>query len=162
MSKVIIEDTRNKNGAHDAKREHFEAAGYKVVRSKLYVGDYMLVGGTVSVDTKQSLAEVHGNLTSQHDRFRRECVNAAEAGIQLHVLVENEFGISCGADLIQWVEPAWALAKRKRAKAPIDGTRLIKSMCTMYRRYGVLFWFCRPEEAGAKVIEILEGGGPCP
>ena len=85
---------------------------------------------------------------------------AMDAGYQLHVLIENEFGISRGADLIRWEEPEWSLRKRKRAKMPIDGAVLMRTMATMYRRYGVLFWFCRPEDAGRMVIEILEGGSP--
>lgn len=160
MGRVIQADTRQKDGKHKAKHDYFEAHGYKLIRSKLYVGDYMMVGGTVSVDTKQSIAEIHGNITADHARFRAECVKAMDAGIQLHVVVENEFGVTCGADLIQWVEPAWALSKRKRARQPIDGAVLFRSMATMYRRYGVLFWFCKPEEAGRKVIEILEGRAP--
>ena len=160
MGNVLIEDTRNQPGKHDLKRKYFDEHGYKVIRSKLYVGDYSMVGGTVAVDTKQSIAEIHGNLTADHARFRRECMRAQDAGYQLHVLVENEFGVSCGADLIQWVEPEWALRRRKRAKRPIDGAVLLRTMATMYRRYGVLFWFCRPEDAGRRVIEILEGGLP--
>lgn len=157
---VIYEDTRNRPGKHKLKNEHFEKAGYKVIRTKLYVGDYMFVGGKISIDSKQSIAELHGNLTADHARFRRECTNARDAGIQLHVLIENEHGIASGKDLVGWVEPPWAMAKRKRAKRPIDGVRLLNVMSTMYRRYGVLFWFCPPEEAGAKIIEILEGGAP--
>lgn len=160
MGRVLIEDTRNQPGKHDLKRAWFEENGYTVIRSKLYVGDYAMVGGTIAVDTKRSIAEVHGNLTAQHARFRRECVRAMDAGYQLHVLVENEHGVSCGADLIDWVEPQWSFDRRKRAKRPIDGAVLFRSMATMYRRYGVLFWFCRPEEAGRRVIEILEGGAP--
>ena len=160
MGSVLIEDTRNKPGKHDLKRKYFDEHGYKVIRSKLYVGDYAMVGGTVAVDTKQTIAEIHGNLTADHARFRRECAMAMDAGYQLHVLIENEFGISRGADLIRWVEPEWLLRRRKRAKMPIDGAVLMRTMATMYRRYGVLFWFCRPEDAGRMVIEILEGGAP--
>lgn len=159
-NRVIQCDTRQVKGKHDLKHRYFEEHGYKLIRSKLYVGDYLMVGGTIAVDTKASLSEVHMNLTKDHARFRRECVNAIEAGYQLHVLVENEHGITCGRDLALWEEPPWAMAKRKRAKEPIDGARLLKTMVTMYKKYGVMWWFCSPQDAGAKVIEILEGGSP--
>ena len=159
MGKVITEDTRNKPSKHDLKRLHFSDAGYKVIRSKLYVGDYMLVGGSVCVDTKASIQEIHSNITADHERFKRECVRASEAGYELWVLVENKHGVECLADLARWKEPDCDFAKRYPAKVRIDGARLARAMATMYRRYGVCWAFSSPEDAGKKVIEILEGGG---
>lgn len=159
MGKVITEDTRNKPSKHDLKRLHFSNAGYKVIRSKLYVGDYMLVGGSVCVDTKASVQEVHSNITTQHERFKRECVKAADAGYELWVLVENRHGIRKLADLAEWVESDEEFRRRCPAKVRIDGARLARAMATMYRRYGVCWAFSSPEDAGRKVIEILEGGG---
>lgn len=153
-------DSRQQDGKHELKHRYFEENGYKTFRSKLFVGDYMMVGGQIVVDTKRDLSEVHYDLTKDHARFRRECLAAQEHGFQLHVLVENEYGITCGRDLALWEEPPWAMAKRKRAKEPIDGARLLKTMVTMYKKYGVMWWFCSPQDAGAKVIEILEGGCP--
>ena len=38
---------------------------------------------------------------------------------------------------------------------PTSGKTLAKSMLTMQLKYGVEFVFCRPEEAGKKIIELL-------
>ena len=38
---------------------------------------------------------------------------------------------------------------------PTSGQTLAKAMLTMEAKYGVKFHFCKPEEAGAKVIELL-------
>ena len=38
---------------------------------------------------------------------------------------------------------------------PTSGTILAKAMLTMQLKYGVEFVFCRPEDAGAKVLELL-------
>ena len=40
---------------------------------------------------------------------------------------------------------------------PTSGKVLAKAMLTMQLKYGVEFVFCRPEDAGAKVIELLGG-----
>ena len=151
-------DTRQKDGLHALKHEHFAELGIHCVRTKLYVGDYMFVGGVRSVDTKRDLQELAADIDQQHDRFRRELVNARDAGIALTVLVENADGVRSLNDLAGWVEPARSFARRRNAKRRIDGIRLAKACMTMEDRYGVKFAFCAPEEAGAKVIEILTGG----
>ena len=47
-----------------------------------------------------------------------------------------------------------ALPKRP----PTKGETLAKAMVTMEKEYGVRFLFCHPVQAGAKVVELLEGG----
>nr|DAR28328.1 MAG TPA: ATP-dependent RNA helicase [Caudoviricetes sp.] len=158
MLRVIEEDTRQQAGKHEAKREWFAAHGFEVVRTKLYVGDYRFVGGVRCVDTKCSIAELAADIDQQHDRFRRELKNARGAGYELTVLVENEDGVRDLDGLAAWAEPAASFAKRKHAKRRISGLRLAKACMTMSDRYGVSWAFCSPEEAGAKVIEILTGG----
>lgn len=43
-------------------------------------------------------------------------------------------------------------------RPPTKGETLAKAMLTMEQEYGVHFLFCHPNEAGAKVVELLEGG----
>ena len=160
MLRVIEEDTRQQAGKHEAKREWFEAHGFEVVRTKLYVGDYRFVGGVRCVDTKCSIAELACDIDQQHERFRRELENARGAGYDLTVLVENAHGVRSLADLAAWREPDADFARRRNAKRRIDGMRLAKACATMADRYGVSWAFCSPSEAGAKVIEILTGGEP--
>ncbi|MBQ1450375.1 MAG: ERCC4 domain-containing protein [Eggerthellaceae bacterium] len=160
---VLFEDTRQKPSQHTLKNEYFKAEGFTVERTKLYVGDYMFPGGTTTVDTKADIYELASNLKQQHERFRRECVRASEAGYQLIVLVENVDRVSNLYDLADWIEPMDHFMARKRksggrVKVRFTGTSLYKSCKTMTERYGVRFAFCPPEGSGARVIELLKEG----
>ena len=56
---IIVEDTRQQSGKHEAKNAYFKSNGIKVVRSKLFVGDYTrLDNQTVAIDSKQSFLEL--------------------------------------------------------------------------------------------------------
>lgn len=161
--KVIHEDTRQKIGEHNLKRQYFESNGWTIARTKLYVGDYIFPGGLIAVDTKASIYELAQNLRQQHERFRRECVRAREAGYQLVVLVENADEVITLYDLADWIEPLDHFVARKRksggrVKVRFTGTSLYKACQTMTVKYGVRFEFCPPEGAGARVIEILQEG----
>lgn len=160
---VLFEDTRQKPSQHTLKNEYFKAEGFTVERTKLYVGDYMFPGGTTTVDTKADIYELASNLKQQHERFRRECVRASEAGYQLIVLVENVDDVSNLYDLVDWIEPMDHFMARKRksggrVKVRFTGTSLYKACKTMTERYGVRFAFCPPGGAGARVIELLKEG----
>jgi ribosome-associated protein len=160
---VLFEDSRQQKNQHELKRAHFEREGWQVERTKLFVGDYMLPGGLVSVDTKRDIYEVAQNLKQQHERFRRECVKAMEAGYRLVVLVENEEGVRDLYGLADWVEPESHFIKRYKksggkVKRRYTGTSLYKACKTMTERYGVEFQFCSPQDAGARVLSILKGG----
>lgn len=152
---VLVEDTRQKPNQHALKNEYWQGIGQKVVRSKLIAGDYMFVGGTVSVDTKKDLNELACNIDQQHDRFRRELVNARECGIELHFLVENADGVRDLSTLARWQNPRRFANAKRGLRPPIDGRRMAKACATMEERYGCFFHFCTPEEAGARVLEIL-------
>ena len=160
---VLFEDSRQKPTQHKLKNEHFKAAGFTVERTKLYVGDYMFPGGLTTVDTKADIYELVSNLRQQHERFRRECVRAREAGYQLIVLVENDENVSTLFDLADWIEPIEHFTSRKRksggkVKVRFTGTSLYKSCKTMQTKYGVRFEFCPPSQAGVRVIELLKEG----
>lgn len=155
---TLLIDTRQQDGKHRAKHEWFAAHGFRLVRTKLYAGDYMLVGGVRTVDTKQHIKELASNVDHQHERFRNELMNARDAGFELTVLVENEDGVTDLASLARWENPRRFVNERKGLKPPIDGVRLAKACATMQRKYGVRFDFCAPDEAGRKVIEILKEG----
>ena len=160
---VLFEDTRQKPSQHTLKNEYFVAEGFTVERTKLYVGDYMLPGGKTTVDTKADIYELASNLKQQHERFRRECVRAREAGYQLIVLVENVDNVSTLYDLADWVEPMDHFMARKRksggkVKVRFTGTSLYKACKTMSVKYGVRFEFCPPSAAGERVLSLLLEG----
>lgn len=146
---VIIEDTRQKSGMHELKHSCFEEMGVQIVRNMLPFGDYA-VPPSISVDTKANMDEIANNIGTDHQRFKRECIAARDAGCQLIILVENEEDIKTVNDVHKWINPD--VIYRPRA---ITGERLEKAMKTMSERYGVRFEFCRPEEAAGKIIELL-------
>lgn len=158
MGVTILVDTRQQEGKHTLKHEWFKAHGFRLVRTKLLVGDYQVVGGIRAVDTKMSISELASNIDQQHDRFRRELIEARDSGFELTVLVENNHGITDLHSFASWREPDNEFRKRKHAQRRIFGSRLAKACATMEQKYGVRFAFCKPEEAGARVIEILLGG----
>ena len=166
--KVIQTDTRQqmKKNHHQIKEQWFIDQGYKVIHSKMVVGDYCVPSrGSVAVDTKQNLSELYNNLIQQHERFRNECILAQECGIKLYVLVENEFGYIKPDDIKDWKNPQMfryfkarnaALARgQKPPKQPASNVQLIKIMHSMSRDYGVEFLFCSTTDAGAKILELL-------
>ena len=149
---VILEDTRQQAQKHELKHDYFASEGIEVVRTKLPFGDYALWGSPLAVDTKANVEEIAQNIGgAEHARFREECKLAKRCGGRLIILVENEYGYRTIDDVEAWVNPNY----RKTSRS-IEGPRLAKAMRTMSDRYGVLFMFCSPEEAGKKVIELLE------
>lgn len=146
---VIVEDTRQKSGMHELKHQHFEEMGVELVRNMLPFGDYALPP-SISVDTKADMAEIASNIGSDHQRFKRECIAAKNAGCQLIILVENTDGIKSVDEVHRWINPD--IIYRPRA---ITGERLEKAMKTMNARYGVRFEFCEPEESAEKIMELL-------
>lgn len=152
----LIEDTRNQIGKHEIKHAAFDAAGDKLLRCKLPVGDYALFP-RVAVDTKADMAEIAQNIggtAAEHNRFREELKLAREYGCQLIILVENEDGIEELTQVQYWDNPRRAFSERA-----IQGPQLMKAMQTMQERYGVIFMFCRPSEAAGTIKELLRGGG---
>ena len=170
---TIIEDVGQKQGQHVNISEYCKAAGIILRRQKLNVGDY-IIAPKISVDTKQGMGEVYGNLVQDHDRFRAECIRAQEDGTVLWILIENEDGLTCLDDVERWQNPrvdeyyskfSFALAARKHGKQiripspPVPNKRLIRMMETMSERYGVRWVFCRPDQTGEMIIKLLTEGG---
>lgn len=147
---IIIEDTRNQLGKHEKLNIDLEALGAKVVRSKLYVGDYALLNNqSICVDTKKDWLEVVGNICGkQHARFRAECIRAKEAQILLIILVEEETPIE------QWKSP---LNRLKQPLTKITCNILGKAIQTMSEKYGVKFINCDKTQTAKMIFELLKG-----
>ena len=168
---ILLEDTRNQPGKHDMKNKYFSEHGVEVRRTKLYVGDYTLPADqSICIDTKKDIQELIGDICGKsHERFRDECVRAQEAGVKLIILVENEPGYvdrkqtiynkvaRSVDDLFSWKNPRffiWVKGKQKYPTAT-KGAVLAKCCKTMNEKYGVEFQFCKPEEAGERILSIL-------
>lgn len=124
----------------------------------------------VCVDSKFKIDEIAQNICGRsHDRFRDECILAQNNGIQLYVLVENEsFRIRANVEspyiskldeLHKWVNPRLWIRKNGQQAYPnaTRGKTLMAACKSMEKKYGVKFIFCRPQDAGAKIIELLGG-----
>ena len=176
---VLYEDTRQQvHGGvdkHAAKHRWWAAHGVEVVRKALKTGDYAADGSNVLVDTKRNMDEIAQNIGGRgHDRFKRECVRAQDAGCRLVVLVENAQGYHCLNNVNAWTNGHClrCVHYKRRAcqpmrlgrclkhgtKKPIQGPRLAKAMATMEERYGVRFMFCAPKESARIVCELLGVG----
>lgn len=179
MIKVIQIDSREKARAITKIEKEFDKHGIQHPISKLIVGDYMSYDNPrVIVDRKQNLTEVCGNLTQQHERFRREVIKAKELGIKLVILVEDGNKVKSISDVEKWVNPRRFSYCKKYGistkgdieseieefmshggtKQPTPGYQLAKMMRTMTERYGVQWEFCCKNDTGKRIIEILDGG----
>ena len=52
---ILLCDTRQQEGKHKNIEQYCKRHNIEMVKQKLDVGDYMLPGGKVSIDTKQDL-----------------------------------------------------------------------------------------------------------
>ena len=166
---IIQQDTREQAGKKDHILKYFSDNGIKVVRSKLFVGDWTrLDKQDVIIDTKQSLQEVYGNLVQQHTRFRDECIRARSCGIKLIILVEDET-ITKLENVEFWVNPRYVkwhklyqqhqlgknLTTKQPKQPPLSSIQLMDRMKVMSDRYGIEWQFTTKAECGKKIIEIL-------
>ena len=160
----LIEDTRQQKGQHELKHEYWMKLGANIIRCKLPFGDYAKPP-LIAIDTKADIYEIASNLMHQHARFKKECIAASVAGCQLIILIENTDGVRCVDDLERWIESEEHFQMRRSRRyysKRIIGSSLAKTMRTMAERYGVRWEFCTPNEAGEKVLALLDEPIVCP
>ena len=169
--KIILEDTRNQPGKHENIHAFCAENGIRIVRTKIVVGDYSLpTSQETIIDTKQDLGEVYNNLVQSHDRFARECDMAAQLGIHLVILVEDD-EVDCLENVHKWSNPRMKRYMRLKVmhengrflgtklpdKPPVSSKRLQTMMETFADHHGCEWMFCRKAQTGAKICEILMG-----
>ena len=149
---VIIEDSRQKRGKHEEKRVYFENHGIIVKRAQLPFGDYVIMPSIV-VDTKADIVEIAQSLcgnVAERTRFAEEMKGAKLAGIKLVFLIEDK--------RFHKVSDLYETKMKLHSGKVVRGEQVATAMSICEARYGCEFQFCSPEEAGHKIIEILEGG----
>lgn len=150
---IIQIDTREHKWERARIEMQLAKLGVKTIASKLYVGDYQsLDKPRLVIDRKKDLQELCGNVTQQHERFRRELVRANEAGIKIIILCEHA-GISTLEDVYFWDNP-----RLKQSQKATTGPALYKSLCTIRDKYNVEFAFCSKQDTGQKIMELLGNG----
>ena len=151
---TVLMDTREKPQAVQAIMKQFEAAGVRVIRTKLWVADYQLFDNPhLVVDRKQNLSELCNNVVQDHKRFRDELIRAQEVGISVVVLVEHGGGIKSLDDV-----PNWANPRLKVSPLAVSGERLYKILKAMEYTYKVRFEFCTKAQTGKRILQILTEG----
>ena len=156
---VLLCDTRQQAGKHKNVEAYCNRMGIEIVRKKLDVGDYAFPDGRISVDTKENILELCGNImSSDHKRFKAECIRANEQGIQLIVLVEEALPFG---RLDMWEVPRFKSTDRFHKYGDpmtlVHPARLRKALITMQERYGVKFRFCTRRQSPARIIKYLKG-----
>lgn len=171
----IVADSRQQAGKHETKHRWFEEHGHQLVVRALNFGDYSLdvQNPKLSIDTKRSVSEVSQNISRDHERFKRECLRARDAGARLVILVENEHGYLTIPDVARWVNDECRRCKytyvcdpnakgpcrnprhKKTKRKPMQGPRLALAMQTMSERYGVEFMFCHPSQSAPIIASML-------
>ena len=161
-------DTREHKAEVERIERQLDAMGVMHFRSKLYCGDYQsLDNGRLVIDRKKDLLELCGNVTQQHERFRRELIRAQEAGIKVIVLCEHGNGINELLDVYFWENPRvtkrkWVMDNGRPKQVPAypnatTGIQLFKILTTIKQKYGCDFIFCNPECTGQTIVELLGG-----
>ena len=130
---------------------------------------------TISVDRKNSIDEICGNLCSsqkEHERFREEAITAQKANCRFYVVVENTEGIKSLDDIRKWSNPRlhrynkinymhrlgkWQNVKNPGKRPPCDNIRLMKTMYTMAQKYSIIWVLCSPYESAEIITKILGG-----
>lgn len=151
---MILCDTRQQAGKHANIDAYFKKAGIQTDRCALYVGDYALANEQCrAVDTKQDVLElIKDIMSSDHERFVRECLRAKEAGIQLLVLVEE---VLPDGGLSDWQSP---INSKGKPLTQVKGESLRRALLTMTVKYGVKFRFCDSRQTGRLIVEYLAEG----
>lgn len=144
-------DSREKPKERIRIEAQLDRLGVQHFCSKLYAGDYAsLDRPRLCVDRKKNLLELCGNVTQDHERFRKELLRAQEAGIRLIFLVEHGFPIFELRDV-----PCWTNPRRRTSPKATSGEQLYKTLCTIRDRYNTDFLFCAPDDTGRTLTEIL-------
>jgi hypothetical protein len=150
---LIIQDQREKHGHHNNIEEYCKQHDIPIIRKRLEVGDYML--GTIengrvkpigkrSIDVKSgALEETAKDLYQDKVNFNRKYRKCLDNGIELYVLVEQE--IKSLNDILSWSSP----------HSKISGKMLYDMIDRVRKSYGVKFVFCKKEDVGRMVIDIL-------
>ena len=159
FKRTILVDSRQQEYKHYTKHEQLKKMGYKLMVSKLPIGDYAFIDNlSIVVDTKKDNFELFSNLTKDHVRFRNELIKAQENNIKLTILVEEKLP---QGGLNNWKSPVWKSTTARHKKGSLvtmaNPETMRKVMITMQEKYGVRFLFCDKSETGRWIVDILEG-----
>ena len=102
---------------------------------------------TITIDRKQNLDELCGNLfSSDKGRFWREVRRSKAERVKMIVLVEHGNNIKTLKDIVSW----------RSRYSKITGAQLYSEACRCHIAYGVEFLFCNKGQTGRLITELLQ------
>lgn len=132
--------------------DYFDSIGQQYIVSKMISGDYQDVNSVRTlIDLKQShgdgIAELCANLTktNNHQRFRNEIDRARLIGCERFIVLIVSSKVDCVDDIHLW----------NNARGQVKPETLEKIVKTFISKYGIEVVFCKKNEAGAKIVELL-------
>ena len=144
---MILVDTREKKNEHILRHLSAHNIPYSVI--KLSVGDYMdSEKPHLTIDRKQDLQELAGNICTADGRFWREVRRGKQEGLKLIVLIEQGGMFQTMNDV-----PKWSSKYTK-----VTGRMLFERMFHLHVAYGVEFLFCDKRSTGKRILELLKDG----
>lgn len=112
-------------------------------KHKLDVGDYCICFSDGSIPAvifeRKSIGDLFGTLTGDYDRFKLEVMRAKESGITLFLIVEGS--LSKVLKGFKHIDP-----RSPRERIHISGLRIVRTLFSLYVRYGVIPVFCKDRE----------------
>ena len=120
---------------------------------KLDVGDYMCVYRNletcnISFDRK-SKSDIFGTLNAGYPRFKREIERAQASGILLWIIIEKPFTDILKGHIVRRKNPH----TKQYEQIKQSGTKVVRTLMTLYWQYGVMHTYCRNREEMASFIE---------
>lgn len=165
---MIVEDSRQQKHKHGNIEKWMVAHGVEFAprATALPFGDYMLEGSNISIDTKQGVQEVAGNIGRDHARFVRECDRARAEGYRLVILVEEHPEFNDRSKLCKWISYICRRCRRcnpfeagsrcvKYRNKPMNGRTVARIIGTLEKEHGVRFEFCHKRDTARRICEIL-------
>lgn len=165
---MIVEDSRQQKHKHGNIEKWMVAHGVEFAprATALPFGDYMLEGSNISIDTKQDVQEVAGNIGRDHARFVRECDRARAEGYRLVILVEEHPEFNDRSKLCKWMSYVCRRCRRcnpfevgsrcvKYRNKPMNGRTVARIIGTLEKEHGVRFEFCYKRDTARRICEIL-------
>lgn len=159
-------DTRQQKDKHGNIDLWLDAHKVEYEYRKLDFGDYSTPSSNISVDTKQGMVEVAGNVGRDHARFARECDRAAAEGWRLVVLVEEHPEFERDRSLMDgWVaypcrrcrrcDPLSSTGCRRYRSKPMQGATIRRIIEGLERNHGCRFMFCNRRKTARIICELL-------
>lgn len=164
---MIVEDTRQQARKHNNIEKWMAAHGVDFAprAAALPFGDYMLEGSNISIDTKQDVQEVAGNIGRDHERFVRECDRARAEGYRLIILVEEHPEYNDRSKLYGWksyvcrrcrkCDPLKDGGCRRYRCRPMNGPTVARIIGKLEQDHGVRFEFCSKRDTARRICELL-------